>query len=117
MGYIGRAIDEQFKTTEDGRKLFFPWKWFWPWKSYRGYILCSDKEYERLRRGESLWLKVGQPSALLAAFLIHNVTESATGSFWMGFVMFFVSFIPFAVSHLLWLHTQCRGMKVTKEKY
>jgi len=56
--YIDRAIGGQLYTSEEGRKLFFPWKSFWD-SSHTGYIVPSAKEYARIRRGMSLWLRLG----------------------------------------------------------
>ncbi len=114
--YKDRAVDEEFKTTEDGGKLFFPWKCYRPWKNYRGYIVPSDKEYERLHRGQSRWLKVVLPVAIFNGFLIFNRTHDITGSAWIAVgTMLLSAHIPFVVSYFLWLRTQCRGLKQTAE--
>jgi hypothetical protein len=45
MGYIEWLISGSFKTTEDGRRLFFPWGVFG-----RGYAIASEENYWRLRQ-------------------------------------------------------------------
>jgi hypothetical protein len=45
MGYFDALTSSYFKTAADGRKLFFPWGVLG-----RGYLLDSDRDYERLRR-------------------------------------------------------------------
>jgi hypothetical protein len=45
MGYRGGAVAFNFKTSSSGQRLFFPWG---PWG--QGYVLPSEREYERLRR-------------------------------------------------------------------
>jgi hypothetical protein len=44
MGYFDALTSSAFKTTDDGRKLFFPWGTLG-----RGYVLGSDEDDSRLR--------------------------------------------------------------------
>jgi len=44
VGYFDAVTSSSFKTTEDGRRLFFPWGTLG-----RGYVIGSDKEFGRLR--------------------------------------------------------------------
>ncbi|MDA9496311.1 hypothetical protein [Bradyrhizobium sp. CCBAU 11357] len=44
MGYFERLASSSFKTTEDGRRLFFPWGVLG-----RGYVLASEDDYRLLR--------------------------------------------------------------------
>ena len=44
MGYFDALTSSAFKTTEDGRRLFFPWGVLG-----RGYVL-SQSQYERLQK-------------------------------------------------------------------
>jgi drug/metabolite transporter (DMT)-like permease len=43
MGYFDALAASNFKTTPDGRRLFYPWG-IWG----RGYLIPSDEHYERL---------------------------------------------------------------------
>ena len=43
MGYFDALTSSYFKTTPDGRKLFFPWGVLG-----RGYTIDSEQDYERL---------------------------------------------------------------------
>jgi hypothetical protein len=113
--YIDRAIDGQLYTSEEGRKLFFPWKSFWD-SSHRGYIVPSAKEYARIRRGMSLWLRLGGPIMVLSAVLIGKYTWLATGSRWLPALMAFITCIPFTLAFFLWLRAKCRGLKETDER-
>jgi hypothetical protein len=45
MGYFDGLTSGSFKTTQDGRRLFFPWGYVG-----RGYVLASNSDAERLRR-------------------------------------------------------------------
>ena len=45
MGYFEGLTSGSFKTTPDGRRLFFPWGVLG-----RGYSLASEGDYQRLRR-------------------------------------------------------------------
>lgn len=44
MGYFEDLASRSFKTTEDGRRLFFPWGVFG-----RGYVIASEDDYQLLR--------------------------------------------------------------------
>lgn len=45
MGYFDGLTSGNFKTAEDGRRLFFPWGYLG-----RGYVLASEQDGERMRR-------------------------------------------------------------------
>jgi hypothetical protein len=45
MGYFDGLTSGSFKTTQDGRRLFFPWGVLG-----RGYSLASEQDYRRLRQ-------------------------------------------------------------------
>jgi hypothetical protein len=45
MGYFDGLTSGSFKTTPDGRRLFYPWGYLG-----RGYVLPSDDTADRLRR-------------------------------------------------------------------
>ena len=44
MGYFDGLTSGSFKTTEDGRRLFFPWGVLGG-----GYAIASEQDYQRLR--------------------------------------------------------------------
>ena len=44
MGYFDALTSGTFKTTPDGKRLFFPWGTLG-----RGYIVGTETDYERLR--------------------------------------------------------------------
>jgi Ca2+/Na+ antiporter len=45
MGYFDALTSSAFKTGKDGGRLFFPWGVLG-----RGYVLASERDYERLQR-------------------------------------------------------------------
>ncbi|MBI4965536.1 MAG: hypothetical protein HY913_19825 [Desulfomonile tiedjei] len=114
--YIDRAIDGQLYASEEGRKLFFPWKSFWD-SSHRGYIVPSAKEYARIRRGMSLWLRLGIPVMAFTAFSVAKYTWLTTGSRWLPALMALITCVPFTLAFSLWLRAKCRGLIEIDERY
>jgi len=111
MGYVNDAMKEHFKSTKEGRKLFFPWG-----PRVHGYIVPSEELYERLRRGQRLWVNWGAPSGVFTLFVIHYYVESVTGSFWKGFMTFCVVATLIAASHFVWVRFRCAGLAKTYER-
>ncbi len=116
MNSVDRIIDAQFKTAEDGRKLFFPWKAYLSRKSY-GYVVLSENKYARLHRDERRWLTEWTSAACIASFLIGACAEVATGSQGIGHIMFLLPLVSSGVAHILWLRSQCRHLEKTDDKY
>ncbi len=117
MNYANQCLDRQFKTAEDGRKLFFPWKSYWLGRSY-GYVVPSDKEYYRLYKKQRRWLTAPSPVvAILICGLISTSIAAATDSNWAGPVGLLILLAVFIVSHILWQYSQCVHRKKTDKKY
>ena len=53
MGYFDALTSSAFKTTPDGRRLFFPWG-----ALGHGYEIGPEQDYETLRRRIKLWIVV-----------------------------------------------------------
>src|SRR4051812_7202496 len=53
VGYFDALTSSSFKTTPDGRRLFFPWGTFG-----HGYIIGSEPEFRRLQRQLRIYLIV-----------------------------------------------------------
>jgi len=53
MGYFEGLTSSSFKTTADGRRLFFPWGVLG-----RGYAIDSEERYERLRKQVKAYIVV-----------------------------------------------------------
>ncbi len=116
MGRIDEAVDQQFKATKDGRTVFVPWKTFWPWASYRGYIIPQGMDYGTLRRGHALWWKIGRP-AIFIGFLVSTVVSMRTSSLATVLLVFLVPPLLCALAHFVWLRVKCRGLARTVENY
>ncbi len=105
-----RRINVPFKITKDGRKLFFPYG-----SLGRGYLIPSDQEYQRLRRGQRLWLKIGVPLTVPVGIVAHHFTEFLTGSFRIGLIMLVVFSLLFCVPFAVWNWKQYRNMEQTDD--
>jgi hypothetical protein len=98
MGYFDALTSSSFKTTEDGRRLFFPWGTLG-----QGYVIPSEKDFERLRRNVKVYLVVSLP------LVIGAVT-------WKGFLGGVV-LLPFLiVPYALWARVQCYRLTQTDER-
>lgn len=97
MGYLDALTSSSFKTTEDGRKLFFPWG-----TVGRGYAIPSEAEFERLCRSVKAYMVISLPLIILA------VT-------WKG-VLGGSAILPLLiVPYVLWAQSQCRRLQRTEE--
>jgi hypothetical protein len=112
MRLFDRAIERLFRTTEDGQELFYPWG---SWG--RGYIIPSDKDYQRLRRGITLWLNLGMPLLVIFMSSIIHYTERVTDSLWTGIISGALVAISVEASHQAWVRTHCRRLEATNRKY
>ncbi len=98
MGYLDALTSSSFKTTEDGRRLFFPWGTLG-----RGYAVPSAAEFERLSRSVKAYMVISLPLIILA------VT-------WKGFLGGSVLLPLLIVPYVLWAQSQCRRLQRTEEK-
>jgi hypothetical protein len=98
MGYFDALASGSFKTTDDGRKLFFPVGAFG-----RGYIVPSEGEFEKLRKGVKIYLIV----SLLLIICVVPFAGPLSG----------VVLVPFLVGpYALWAYMQSRHMERTDER-
>lgn len=65
MGYFDGLTSGSFKTTEDGRRLFFPWGVLGG-----GYAIASEQDYQRLRTRVKTYMVV-----TLAAVIASGMYE------------------------------------------
>jgi hypothetical protein len=98
MGYFDALTSSSFKTTDDGRRLFFPWGTLG-----RGYDIPSEEELERLRRHVKAYMVVSLPLIIVA------VT-------WKGFLGGVALMPVLIVPYVLWTQSQCRRLSRTDEK-
>jgi hypothetical protein len=99
MGYFDALTSASFKTTPDGRKLFYPWGFL-----SRGYVVPTDDEFDTLRRTyKTVWIVI---------FILVFVTV----------VLFEVPLLPLAawviylIWLLIWIRTKTRGLSPANEK-
>ncbi|KYG19431.1 hypothetical protein SE92_03455 [Bradyrhizobium sp. AT1] len=71
MGYFEGLASSSFKTTEDGRRLFFPWG-----ALGRGYAIGSEERYGRLRKQVKAYMVVSLLPVILAPIIFHGYTIS-----------------------------------------
>ena len=98
MGYFDALASGSFKTTDDGRKLFFPLG-----ALGRGYTISSEKDFERLRKSVKIYIIV----SLLLIFGSILFVGPLGGLLILPFLL---------VSYALWVYTQCRHLDRTDER-
>jgi hypothetical protein len=82
VGYFEALTSSSFKTTPDGRRLFFPWG-----PLGRGYVIASEQDYERLRQQIKTFLVVGLVAIIGFSVLQIYVAASIVTAFLMGFYL------------------------------
>ena len=87
MGYFDALTSGAFKTTPEGRRLFFPWG-----ALGRGYEIGPEQDYETLRRRIKLWTIVGLVLILAAlqllGFLAGFIVSAAMIAFYCGWMRY-----------------------------
>jgi hypothetical protein len=87
MGYFDALTSGAFKTTPDGRRLFFPWG-----ALGRGYELGPEQDYETLRWRIKLWTIVGLVliivTSQLLGFLPSFIVTAALIAFYFGWMRY-----------------------------
>jgi hypothetical protein len=71
MGYFDGLTSGNFKTAQDGQKLFFPWGYL-----HRGYVLTSERDAERMRQQLKTYYIVLM-AAIIGTSAIHAFIVSA----------------------------------------
>jgi hypothetical protein len=71
MGYFDGLTSGNFKTAQDGQKLFFPWGYL-----HRGYALASEQDAEQIRRQLKTYYIV-LIAAIIGTSMIHAFIVSA----------------------------------------
>ena len=98
MGYFDALTSSAFKTTPDGRRLFFPWG-----ALGRGYEIGPEQNYETLRRRIKLWTIVGLVLILVASQL-------------MGFLAGFIAAAAMIAFYFGWMRYVLRSMRPSSER-
>jgi hypothetical protein len=110
--FVDSASAEIVYTTEDGRKLFFPWRTFFP-SSHSGYVVSSQAEYKSIRRGAAICTVLILMVTLFGGRLCSIFARALTGSESVGALTYFATILAVVIPSGLWLRTKCRGLKKT----
>lgn len=99
MGYFDALTSSSFKTTKDGRRLFFPWGTLG-----RGYLIPTEEEYEKLRRKVKLYFIICLPITILLVSRLNFLGD-------------LLLLLVLTVPYLFWANKQSRKFEPSNEKY
>jgi hypothetical protein len=71
VGYFDGLTSSNFKTAQDGQKLFFPWGYLG-----RGYVIGSEGDAERIRKQLKTYY-IGLLAAIIGTSIVHAFILSA----------------------------------------
>lgn len=98
MGYFDALTSSSFKTTEDGRGLFFPWGTLG-----RGYAIPTEEDFKRLRRH-------------IKAYMVISMLIVIVAVNWKGFLGGAAILPVLTSAYAIWARSQCRQLHQTDEK-
>ena len=98
MGYFDALTSGTFKTTPDGKRLFFPWGTLG-----RGYIVGTETDYERLRSQVKTSLAVGR---------VVIIVLTGTHAYQLGFAAAAV----WCALYVAWVAWRLRGLEPSNER-
>jgi hypothetical protein len=98
VGYFEGLTSSSFKTTEDGRKLFFPWG-----PLGRGYVVPSDEEVRRLQ-------------GHIKAYHIVTLVVVLGAVAWGGVIGAAVALPILIAPYVVWVRAQCGRLAAASEK-
>src|SRR5215510_5145810 len=104
MGYFDALTSSSFKTTPDGQRLFFPCGVLG-----RGYVIGSEREYERLRGQVKIFIIVGIAAAIGILALRRYVGLA-------GLVAIAALFVFHATFYVSWVLYLLRGRQPSHER-
>jgi hypothetical protein len=87
MGYFDALTSSAFKTTEDGRRLFFPWGVLG-----RGYVL-TERQYEKLQKQVRIYMIVALVLIIAMAVLKEYLATAVVVAFLLGFYLIWMKFV------------------------
>ena len=98
MGYFDNITSSMFKTSQDGKKLFYPFGVFG-----QGYIIPDEISYNKIYKLIKINYMVMVPNSIIA------------GS---GRNVYKVSLLVlYTIIYLWWINKECRKFETTSEKY
>jgi hypothetical protein len=74
MGTFDALTEGSFRTTQDGRRVFFPWG---PWG--RGYVVPSEEQYQRLHQKLKTFMMAAIIPVIGLAIMTRYVTAAVMG--------------------------------------
>ena len=98
----------RFFTTQDGRRLFFPWH-----SRGSGYVIASEQDYERLRRQVKVYEIV---SAIAAGLLALAASFFFSKSYIVDIIIAVLASYLYTVPYTVWMQHLLPRLKVTHEK-
>ncbi len=96
--YFDALTNSNFKTAQDGTKLFFPWGVLGS-----GYCITSEPDYVRLRRQIKIYVAVGLLLSIASVLLLGYFFAFAIGLFGLGF-------------YSVWTRYELRRLKKSDER-
>jgi hypothetical protein len=102
MGFLDRLVNGGFKTTEDGRKLFFPHG-----NLGRGYIIPSEVEFQRLQK----WIRafiIWQICLFVIFFLLIHYVSAQIG---------LIFFLLIVILDHIWAYPKYRQLERADERF
>ncbi|MBB4359371.1 hypothetical protein GGD65_000369 [Bradyrhizobium sp. CIR18] len=107
-GYFEKWSSGGFKTTEDGRRLFFPWG-----PNRRGYSIASEEDYQRLREQ----MKAYQIAAMITTFFAILVLYYVAGYvLWTLIVAGLICSLINLTSYRVWMWRLLPRLQATEEQ-
>jgi len=98
----------RFFTTQDGRRLFFPW-----YSRGSGYVIASEQDYERLRRQVKVYEIV---TAIAAGLLALAASFLFSKSYIVDIIIAVIASYLYTVPYSVWMRHLLPRLKVTDEK-
>jgi hypothetical protein len=104
MGYIDALLGgSNFKTASDGSRLFFPWA-----PSGRGYVIASERDYQRLQRQIKIYFTVFY-------VLIFGYLFLPTHFIGAWYIALAVIAVPLMGFYGMWVWSLCRRLQPSNE--
>lgn len=82
MGYFDAVTNSSFKTTQDGRRLFFPWGTLGG-----GYAIASEQDYLRLRGQVKVYIIAALLLMIVSNLFWNYAAALAVAALFLGFYL------------------------------
>jgi len=98
MSFFDALTTGAFKTTQDGRWLFFPWGTLG-----RGYVIVSEQDYKRLQKQ-------------MKAYIVVSLVLMMGGVVLQSYLIAFGSLIIFTAFYPVWASYLVRNLQPSEER-